>query len=290
MDDDTYSLTPSVLDYEYENGRRYHAYHAGRYLMPNDDKEQDRLDMLHHIYLLCWDGELHRAPLKSVRKALDVGCGTGIWAIDFADLHVEAEVTAIDLSPIQPSYVPENLQFEIVDIEDDWDYTEPFDYIHIRGMEASIGDWPRLIQQAYDNLAPGGVIEIFDFEARASTDDDSLPESSAYHQLNVLFAEAAEKMGKPVGVSARYPEFLAAAGFRDVCHETRKVPLTPWQSEPKMRTLGHYMQLAMSESFEPYTLATFTRALDWNYNMVQALIAGARQDLKNPDYHIYTVA
>ncbi|KAK2782111.1 hypothetical protein FQN52_001045 [Onygenales sp. PD_12] len=290
MDDDTYSLTASVFDYEYENGRRYHAYHAGRYLMPNDDKEQDRLDMLHHIYLLCWDGELHRAPLKSVRTALDVGCGTGIWAIDFADLHVEAEITAIDLSPIQPAYVPENLQFEIVDIEDDWDYTEPFDYIHIRGMEASIGDWPRLIQQAYDSLAPGGVIEIFDFEARASTDDDSLPESSAYHQLNVLFAEAAEKMGKPVGVSRRYPEFLTAAGFKDVCHETRKVPLTPWQSEPKMRELGHFMQLAMSESFEPYTLATFTRALDWNYNMVQALIAGARQDLKNPDYHIYTVA
>jgi methylase of polypeptide subunit release factors len=32
---------------------------------------------------------------------LDIGTGTGIWAIDFADEHPEAEVIGTDLSPIQ---------------------------------------------------------------------------------------------------------------------------------------------------------------------------------------------
>ena len=47
--------------------------------MPNDEAEQDRLDMMHHIFLLSYNGNLYRAPLgQSVGRALDVGCGTGI--------------------------------------------------------------------------------------------------------------------------------------------------------------------------------------------------------------------
>lgn len=63
----------------YENGRRYHAYHAGEYPLPNDEKEQDRLDMQHHLYSLLYDGDIYRAPIsKDIKYALDVGCGTGI--------------------------------------------------------------------------------------------------------------------------------------------------------------------------------------------------------------------
>jgi len=32
----------------YENGRRYHAYKAGKYYAPNDEQEMDREDMKHH--------------------------------------------------------------------------------------------------------------------------------------------------------------------------------------------------------------------------------------------------
>lgn len=47
--------------------------------MPNDEVEQDRLDMIHHIFLLSYNGDLYRAPLpERVGRALDVGCGTGI--------------------------------------------------------------------------------------------------------------------------------------------------------------------------------------------------------------------
>ncbi|KAI7112772.1 hypothetical protein KC352_g35270, partial [Hortaea werneckii] len=51
---ETRSITDSVLGYEYENGRRYHAYRAGKYPMPNDEAEQERMDMQHHIYLLIY--------------------------------------------------------------------------------------------------------------------------------------------------------------------------------------------------------------------------------------------
>lgn len=40
-DSSTYSLTSSIMNYTYENGRRYHAYREGQYFMPNDDQEQE---------------------------------------------------------------------------------------------------------------------------------------------------------------------------------------------------------------------------------------------------------
>lgn len=46
------SLESSVTDYPYEFGRRYHAYQAGKYLYPNDEKELNRLDIEHHNQLI----------------------------------------------------------------------------------------------------------------------------------------------------------------------------------------------------------------------------------------------
>jgi len=52
------------------------------YLFPNDDPEQDRLDMFHHILLLGCESKLFLAPINPEgMRILDVGCGTGLWAI-----------------------------------------------------------------------------------------------------------------------------------------------------------------------------------------------------------------
>ena len=78
------SVTTSTRDYVYENRRRYHAYREGEYLIPNDEKEQDRLDLIHHVFRLVLGGALYRAPIpRTVQRVLDMGTGTGIWAIDF---------------------------------------------------------------------------------------------------------------------------------------------------------------------------------------------------------------
>ena len=108
------------------------------------------------------------APLKEPKKILDLGTGTGIWAIDMADLYPDANLIGTDLSPVQPQWwgapdflsllninacscrVPDNVHFEINDVEGDWTYTEDsFDYIHIRIMITAISDWKSTIRKAY---------------------------------------------------------------------------------------------------------------------------------------------
>lgn len=65
--------------------------------MPTDEIEQDRMDMHHETMLLLMNRELHMAPLQNPQRILDIGTGTGIWAIDMADLYISAEVIGTDL-------------------------------------------------------------------------------------------------------------------------------------------------------------------------------------------------
>jgi len=76
------SISSSVRDYAFEHGRRYHKYQEGRYLFPNDESEQEREDMKHSMIVNLCGGRLHYAPLEDPREILDIGTGTGIWAID----------------------------------------------------------------------------------------------------------------------------------------------------------------------------------------------------------------
>lgn len=42
---------------------------------------------------MTFDGKLQVAPLpKTLNRVLDIGTGTGIWAIDFADEHPDTQV------------------------------------------------------------------------------------------------------------------------------------------------------------------------------------------------------
>lgn len=76
------SISSSVRDYAFENGRRYHKFREGTYQFPNDESEQEREDMKHAMVVNLCGGKLHYAPLDNPQNIIDIGTGTGIWAID----------------------------------------------------------------------------------------------------------------------------------------------------------------------------------------------------------------
>ena len=127
---------------------------------PNDESANDGQDLTHAIYTMTL-GSLHFAPVSMPKQVLDIGTGTGIWAIEMGDEHPDAQILGTDLSPIQPELVPPNCIFEIDDCEMEWTWPDNhFDYIHIRDLHGSIRDWSKFMKEAFRCCKPGGLVEL----------------------------------------------------------------------------------------------------------------------------------
>ena len=59
----TETLRSSIHESVKENGRTYHKYHDGTYMMPDDVQEQERLDVQHELFLKILDRKLVLAPI-----------------------------------------------------------------------------------------------------------------------------------------------------------------------------------------------------------------------------------
>jgi hypothetical protein len=61
----------------------------------------------------------------------------------------------VDLSPIQPEWVPPNVRFMVDDVESEWLLPQNhYDYIHSRHTVMAIKDWPKLMRQALQYVPP----------------------------------------------------------------------------------------------------------------------------------------
>lgn len=282
------SLASSIFRSRQENGRTYHAFKEGKYVLPNDQSENDRLDLQHALFLMTQDKKLHISPGgngKPGHRVLDAGTGTGIWAVDYADEHPEAEVVGVDLSAIQPDFVPVNLSFFIDDLEDTWTFDKKFDFIYGRMLIGSLRDWPKFIQQSYDNLESGGWIELADILLEFSSDDNSVPADSPAKKWGELMLEAADKFGAPLDSCKRYRQQLEDAGFVDIVVEIYRWPSYVWPKDPKFKEMGLWTFENLGNGASGLSMALFTRALGWTAEEVEVFLVGVRQDMKNSSVH-----
>ncbi|KAF4851988.1 Secondary metabolism regulator LAE1 [Colletotrichum siamense] len=285
------SLRDSIIDYRIENGRSYHRYKEGKYNLPNDDQENDRLDSNHQLWLITLDDKLGVAPPceknATVGRVLDVGTGTGIWAIDFGDEHPEADVYGNDLSAVQPTLVPPNVKFEVDDIEDEWTYSRPFEYIHSRLMTSSLSDWPVFLRRCFDNLEPGGYLELKETDIIPRSDDDTLNPAHALMKWANLLLEASIKLGRPYMEIPSLKQLMIEAGFEDVTMHVYKWPTNGWPKDPRYREIGLWNYENTMMGLEGYTMAPLTRALDWMPAEVDVFLIDVRNDLKDRSIHAY---
>ncbi|GKT41435.1 secondary metabolism regulator laeA [Colletotrichum spaethianum] len=281
-------LLSSILDYRRENGRTYHRLSDGKYVIPNDELEQERLDIANHLWMLTWDGKFCLCPKnEGAKRVLDVGTGTGIWALDYADEHPEATVIGVDLSPIQPGFVPPNCFFEVDDVEQEWTWPEPFDLIFSRNMAGSLQDWRGFVAQAFGHLEPGGYLEVHDNLYPLECDDGTLKEDSALFQWSKYIVEATDKIGRPITIAPQIPKILEDVGFEDVVVTRQKMPASPWAKDPKLRELGSWTQASLLPGIEGLCLALFTRVLGWKPAEILVFCANVRKDARNLGIHAY---
>ena len=286
----TASLTSSITAYQHEHGRRYHAYQAGRYVLPNDEQEQERMDLQYHAIRLAFADALAFAPIGEKPAAiLDVGTGTGIWAVDAADKYPDASVVGTDLSPIQPQWIPPNVKFEVDDAEQAWTFPENhFDLVHTRIMNGSLRDWAGFMKQAFRHVKPGGWVESQELSVDARSDDGSLTEESHIHQWCLRQEKAFSTINASLLMSGeKLRDWMIDAGFVNVTVREFKIPIGTWPADPKLRETGAFQLVAMLDGIQGLTIAAWCNFLGWSEEEVEVELAKVRAEWRSRKIHSY---
>ncbi|GKT60031.1 methyltransferase domain-containing protein [Colletotrichum tofieldiae] len=179
------------------------------------------------------------------------------------------------------------LRFEVDDVEEEWLYSQPFDYIHLRFMNGSLADWKKIITKAYDNLLPGGYLEIQDNDCVLTADDGTLPSHKPLAEFGRLIREAAKKFGRAFIPCPELKDLLVDVGFEDVALQNFKWPSNPWPKDPHHKRIGEWNFHNFVEAAEALALAPLTRGHNWTNEEVQVFLVGVRKDMRDMRVHSY---
>ncbi|KAL5362160.1 putative methyltransferase [Aspergillus floccosus] len=286
-----YTKSPEKQYYE-ENGRLYHAYRKGVYMLPCDDEEQDRLDLFHKLFTEARvsDGLIY-APHPRNGRFLDLGCGTGIWGIDVANKYPDAFVVGVDLAPIQPPNHPKNCEFYApFDFESPWAMGEDsWDLIHLQMGCGSVLGWPNLYRRIFAHLRPGAWFEQVEIDFEPRCDDRSL-DGLALREWYQYLKRATQETMRPIAHNSRETiKDLQDAGFTEIDHQMVGLPLNPWHQDEHEKMVARWYHLAITESIETLSLAPFSRVFGWDREKIRRIASEVRSEAFNKDIHAYNI-
>ena len=140
------------------------------YVLPRDVEEMNRLDFQHYVLRQAFRGNFV-APVENPAAILDVGTGTGRWALEVAAVFPQANVIGLDLNtpPVDEKAEgggeesrPPNYAFVTGNILEGLPFADAsFDFVHMRLLVLALPHdrWPFVVNELIRVTRPGGWVE-----------------------------------------------------------------------------------------------------------------------------------
>lgn len=184
--------------------------------------ENARLLRQHELMKALMGGPVPaEVELSTVRRALDLACGPGAWAIDVAQTHPQIEVIGVDASEIALAEARRrakrqhlaNAHFRNMDITDEEGLSfadSSFDLVWARAtfFHLRFTAWEPLLREIYRILSPGGAFVALDYDPMGGS-TSNIP----YKRLKELVNTLMEKNGRLLQFTTLGPGILRKVGF-----------------------------------------------------------------------------
>lgn len=202
------------------------------------------------------------------------------------------------LAEAGPSFNPYVLEQEA---QPGWNFSEPFDLIHMRNLKGTFAYWEDVYAEIYKNLAPGGWLEVADWECvlpeminstwepgeTSGAVSNRLPAEGyplpTIRKLYLSMMQSSFKSGRPLGTYYMHPTYLEDAGFKDVRTTYVNVPVGQWPEDEEQRKVGKMFLVLFVESLEAHLLRLFTKYGDgekiWTADEVREQIDIAKSEI-----------
>ncbi|KAF7351063.1 Methyltransferase str2 [Mycena sanguinolenta] len=228
------------------------------YVLVNDDAEWARLDAMHNGIAAFLKNELTPAPLGQPRKILEIGAGSGAWAIQAAKLYPEAEVLAVDMNPLPSRPLPPNVSYQNLNVLQPFPFEAgSFDVVHIRLVLCHLPDAHSVLSRIIDLVAPGGWLLIDDIDwTEAFEGLNKAP--GVKNGLTALVRSMEAEAGDPHYGKTLKPYLDACDRLSEVHVREVELPVNPIPEEPGLAGLTQMMRKALVGAIGAAKVSTAT--------------------------------
>jgi len=214
----------------------------------DSSEEMQRLDELHLAFTRYFGGKLCPISLDEIRpsRILEVGCGSGAWAIEAATQFPDATVVAVDRSPLPNRPLPPNLTFQLADLAKEVDFgPDRFDIVHARFVFGHVSNGQDAFRRVARLVKPGGLLLVEDVDM-LSYYETSGP---AAGQFGSALKPTFDERGADMNFAEKIPGLIRSlADFPDVHVQKITMPLGGDVSDAALNDLGQAQRKRMIES------------------------------------------